>query len=211
MFFTEGQNFFCYRILQFSKTWKIIFFPESATVAKFFLKHTNIMSILAKRSSQASGDSLMYMGDRHLRQRNIIEDNWLFSANAFLFSLLAHACTLVILPLLFGCCMSYSRENPMPILLLETLFPRYDMSDFDIVFAPSKISGQTNFQYNRCSKSSRVSTRNGAMDLLVWNIIKMKMYFLKYFKCILRNWDNFSILGTGWSMFVHKTRSARKT
>ena len=27
---------FCYRVLRFSKTWKIIFFPESAAVAETF-------------------------------------------------------------------------------------------------------------------------------------------------------------------------------
>lgn len=105
---------FCYRVLQFSKTWKIIFFPESAAVAETFLKDTNI--------SWASCQ-------REVRK---LEVDGIFCHT------LGHACTLVILKLLFGCCMFYFRENLMTILLLETLFLCFNMSifnNFNTVFA----------------------------------------------------------------------------
>ena len=213
MFFTERWKLFS--VIVYYRFQSVVF-PELAAVAETLLQDTHFMSILSKRSSQASGDSFMYMSDRHIRQWAINEDNGIFSVICFHIALRKvqtsalnfFSWTLVILPLLFTCCMSYFRENSMPILLLKTLFSCFDMSisnNFNVVFAPSKISAK-----QTCHRIvlARTWMRNGAMGLPVWNITKRKMYFLGYFKYILRHWNNFFILGRGWSMFVHETKSA---
>ena len=137
------------RLMFFTERWKllsvIVYYRFAAAVAETFLQDTDFMSILSKRGSQASEDSLMYMGDRHIRQRAIIENNRIFpiiclhiairkvkiSALNFFF------CTLVILPLLFTCCKSYSRENFCSLVSI-CLFPII----LTLFFARSKISAK---------------------------------------------------------------------
>lgn len=102
------------------------------------------------------------MGNRQLRQQ-AINEKAIFSLSYA--STCLHASDLAIALWLLHVVF---RENQMPILLLETLFPLLNMSifnNFNIALAPSKISSQTNVPHNRCSKFSRVSTRNGFVRL----------------------------------------------
>ena len=140
-------------------------FSRVSCSVRNFLQYTHFMSILSKRSSQASRDSVMYMGDGDIRQQAIKEDNGIFpiiclhiairkvqiSALNFL------SCTLVILSLLFTCCMSYFSEKPMQ-------FCCWKLCCFTLVCLFPVIS--TIHTYHNIVLA-RVSMGNGAMGLLV--------------------------------------------
>ena len=157
------------------KSMKNCHFSRVSCSVRKFLQDSHFISILSKRSSQASVDSAMYMGDLDIRQRAIKEDNGVFPVICLHIAIKKvktsplnfFSCTLVILPLLFTCCMPYFSEKSMPILLLETLLSYFDMSvsnNFNIVFASSKIS---TIPASHRIVLARVSMGNGAMDLPV--------------------------------------------
>ena len=157
------------------KSVKNCHFSRVSCSVRKFLQDSHFISILSKRSSQTSVDSVMYMGDRDIRQRAIKEDNGVFPIICLHIAIKKvktsplnfFSCTLVILPLLFTCCMPYFSEKSMPILLLETLLSYFDTSvsnNFNIVFTSSKIS---TIPASHRIVLARVSMGNEAMGLPV--------------------------------------------